>query len=104
MSPNGKASFGAYSKGLLANRDKGKNNRIRAVFQTKEETFSSDPVSVAVGFTVLTVVDQMGNLTVAAMIDNSRIPFYDFQAKVVVPGRARRTMTSPVEMTKIESL
>jgi len=77
-------------KSLLTQRDKGRYNRIRAVFQTKEETFSSDPVSVAVGLTVLTLVDQTGNLTVAAMIDNSRIPFYDFQAKIVVPGRTER--------------
>jgi hypothetical protein len=77
-------------KSLLANRNKGQNNRLRAVLQTKEETFSSNPVQVAVGVTVLTLVDRAGSLTVAAMIDNSRIPSYDFEAKIVVPGRIEK--------------
>ena len=44
-----------------------------------------------VGITVLTVLDGYGCPTVAAMIDDSRIPFYDFQAKIVVPGRSLST-------------
>ena len=75
-------------KSLLSNREKGQNNRIRAVLQTKKEHFSSLPADVAVGITVLTLLDKRGVLTVAAMIDNSRIPYYDFEAKIVVPARA----------------
>lgn len=74
-------------KGLLANRAKGQTNRIRAVFQTREGAFMSNPVEVAVGFSILTLVDNTGMLDVAAMIDNVRIPFYDFQAKIVIPAR-----------------
>ncbi len=74
-------------KNILINRNKGTVNRIRAVIQGKEGTFTSDPVDLTVGFTVLTVVDDDAKLTVAAMIDNSRIPFYSFQAKIVVPNR-----------------
>jgi hypothetical protein len=37
---------------------------------------------------VLTVLDDDARLNVAAMIDNSRISFYDFEAKIVVPPRS----------------
>jgi hypothetical protein len=74
-------------KALLADRTMGHANRLRAVLQSKTESFSSKPVEVSVGLTVLTLLDQKAMLTVAAMIDNSRLPFYDFQAKIVVLGR-----------------
>ena len=74
-------------KALLVNRSLGQTNRIRAVLQTNEGTFTSMPVELAVGLTVMTIVDSQGLLTVAAMIDNSRIEFYDFNAKIVIPAR-----------------
>jgi hypothetical protein len=70
---------------ILNTRVRGQANRIRAVMQAKNAAFVSDPVELQVGFTVLTVVDSASRLTVAAMIDQQRIPDYDFQAKIVVP-------------------
>jgi hypothetical protein len=70
-------------RAILANREKGSTNRIRAVIQGKDRTFSSDPVNIAVGFTILTVLDDAARLTVAAMIDNSRIPPF------TLPGESR---------------
>jgi hypothetical protein len=71
---------------ILTTRTRGQANRIRAVMQAKNASFVSDPVELQVGFTVLTVIDSTSRLTVAAMIDNQRIPDYAFQAKIVVPA------------------
>ena len=75
---------------ILTTRIRGQANRIRAVIQAKNAAFVSDPVELQVGFTVLTVVDSTSRLTVAAMIDQQRIPDYDFQAKIVVPASTAR--------------
>ena len=75
--------------GILVNRQRGDSNQIRAVLQSKKAPFVSQVLDLPVGLTVLTVVDSSAQLTVAAMIDNSRIPDYDFQAKIVVPWRSQ---------------
>jgi hypothetical protein len=74
-------------KSILVNRQRGETNRVRAVFQSKQGVFVSDVLNLPVGLTILTVVDSTAHLTVAAMIDNSRIPNYDFEAKIVIPPR-----------------
>ena len=74
-------------RGLLVDRKRGGSNQIRAVVQTKKAAFASDPVDLRVGITVLTLVYSDGLLDIAAMIDNRRIEFYDFDTKVVVPPR-----------------
>jgi hypothetical protein len=74
-------------RAILANRQRGDTNRIRLVLQSKRASFPSDVIDLPVGITVLTVVDSTAQLTVAAMIDNSRVPNYDFEAKIVVPPR-----------------
>ena len=73
---------------ILQNRQRGQTNQIRVVIQSKKAPFASDPVDFPVGITVFAVVDGEARLTVAAMIDNSRIPNYDFEAKIVVPSRS----------------
>ena len=75
-------------RSILVNRHRGDTNRIRAVLQSKKAAFVSEVLDLPVGLTVLTVVDSSAQLTVAAMIDNTRIPNYDFQAKIVVPWRS----------------
>jgi hypothetical protein len=72
-------------RNILKTRTRGQANRIRAVMQAKNAAFVSDPVDLQVGLTVLAVVDSTSRLTVAAMIDNQRIPDYDFEAKIVIP-------------------
>jgi hypothetical protein len=77
----------ASYKAILTNRHRGDSNRIRLVLQSKLTVFASDVIDLPVGLTVLTVVDSTAQLTVAAMIDNSRIPNYDFEAKIAIPPR-----------------
>lgn len=74
-------------RSLLVNRNRAQANQIRAVVQTKKASFESDPVDLHVGITVMPLADPDGLFDVAAMIDNARIAFYDFDAKVVVPPR-----------------
>lgn len=84
-----KAEFQAVSyQRILQNRERGQANRIRAIVQARDAVFRSDPFDLQVGVTILTVIDAEDRLTIAAMIDNSRIPNYDFEAKVVVPSRS----------------
>jgi hypothetical protein len=75
-------------RAILSGRGRGERNRIRFVLQARKAAFTSDVQDLEVGITVLTVLDSDARLTVAAMIDNSRVPFYDFEAKIVVPPRS----------------
>jgi hypothetical protein len=81
---------------LLVERNHGGKNRLRLVLQARQAAFKSDVKDLEVGITVLTLLDGDARLTVAAMIDNSRIPFYDFRAKIVVPGR--KLATTPLSV------
>lgn len=78
-----------FYRSILVNRQQGETNQVRAVLQSKRAAFASGVLDLPVGFTVLAVVDSAAQLTVAAMIDNSRIPNYDFEAKIVVPWRSQ---------------
>lgn len=71
---------------LRARREKGANNRLRAVVQAQKSSFRSDPGDVQVGMVMLTLADSTG-IDVAAMIDNSRIVNYSFDGKVVIPSK-----------------
>jgi hypothetical protein len=87
-SSQGSVSFETASyRPVLTDRTRGGKNRIRLVLQSRKATFKSDVKDLEVGITVLTLLDGDARLTVAAMIDNSRIAFYDFRAKIMVPGR-----------------
>ncbi len=74
-------------RAILINRVRGQTNQIRMVLQSSKASFVSNVVDLPVGITILTVVNSSAELTVAAMIDNSRIPNYDFEAKIAIPPR-----------------
>ena len=74
----------SYRK-LLATRQKGASNRLRAIIRSRTDTYTSQPAEVRVGLQVLTLAD-IGGVTVAAMIDNQRVANYDFETLVVVPA------------------
>ena len=74
-------------RSVLTERNCGGKNRVRLVLQARQAVFKSEVKDLEVGITVLTLLDGDAHLTVAAMIDTSRIPFYDFRAKIIVPGR-----------------
>lgn len=69
----------------LSDRSVHGRNRIRAVCQAKDAMFQSSDVDLLVGIKVLAFHDVESNaVRIAAMIDNSAIPFYSFNAKVLV--------------------
>jgi hypothetical protein len=69
----------------LADRSLHGKNRIRAVCQGLKKSFNSDEVDLLIGIQILTFFDSEKNsVCIAAMIDNSAIPFYAFDARAVV--------------------
>ena len=78
-------------RGILSVRERNGSNRLRVVMQAKSLSFASDAFDLRVGLTILTLVDASGKLTVAALVDNTRVPFYDFQAKIVIPPSTSKT-------------
>jgi hypothetical protein len=73
-------------KNILSNRERNQYNRIRAVLHTSKGKFQSTEYKLYVGITILVAVYEQKAL-VAAMIDNRRIDFYDFEAKIVIPKK-----------------
>jgi hypothetical protein len=71
---------------LLHDRSRGGVNRLAIVIQGARRTFTSAEFRVHVGFK-LTVIAAADAVRVAALIDGSSIPFYDFEALVSVPPR-----------------
>lgn len=71
---------------LLHERSRGGVNRLVVVVQGARRTFTSAEFRVHVGLK-LTVVAATDAVRVAALIDGSSIPFYDFEALVSVPPR-----------------
>jgi hypothetical protein len=61
-------------------------NKIRAVIETKDKVFQSDPVHVAVGIR-LQVIAEPGRITLASLIDNSLLQNYPFEAELVLPRK-----------------
>lgn len=69
----------------LADRNLRGRNRIRVVCQTSKETFKSKESDLLVGIQVLAFHDAEKNaVRIAAMIDQSAIQFYQFEAKAIV--------------------
>lgn len=67
---------------VLAERDLGAFNRLRAVLRLKGQTVRSREFRVHVGFTVLVFVNaDSGMMCFSALIDNSAIPDYSFEAR-----------------------
>ncbi|MCP4103961.1 MAG: hypothetical protein GY749_00250, partial [Desulfobacteraceae bacterium] len=75
-------------KNILFNRKRNQTNRIRAVFHTNRDKFLSEEYILHVGITILVAAYEQKAL-VAAMIDNRRIDFYDFEAKVIIPKKGK---------------
>lgn len=75
---------GSYDD-VLHNRGRGSVNRIRAVARTNEDTFTSEEFTLHVGIQVLAIpVEEDSAIWVTAMIDNSSIDNYRFDATVLV--------------------
>ena len=69
----------------LADRSLRGKNRIRAVCQASKETFKSLETDLLVGIQVLAFHDAEKNaVRIAALIDQSAIQFYQFDAKAIV--------------------
>lgn len=67
---------------LLSNREFRGWNRVRAVFQAGNNYFYSDDFKLHVGLTVI-AVNFGEKVKIGAMIDNSVVQEYDFEARVV---------------------
>ena len=74
-------------RSILTNRKRGQTNQLRMILQSRRSSFVSNVIDLPVGITILTVVNSSAQLTLAAMIDNTRIPNYDFEAKIAIPPR-----------------
>lgn len=79
---------GGYSE-VLQNRNMDGINRVRVVIQGAKASFRSDEIALKVGFTILLVAvpsqqSSDAEVTVAAMIDQQRVAFYSFDAKVAL--------------------
>lgn len=81
---------------ILSERQRGGFNRVRAVARISGATRTSDEFRLCVGITVMAYFDhEDDDLCVTALIDNTSIPFYTFQAKVLVWTRgAKRELLS----------
>jgi hypothetical protein len=74
---------------ILVNREHGGENRLRAVFQTAKSPYFSPGFSMKVGLTVIAWhVEQ--RIKIIGVIDNTAIPYYDFEAKLIIWAKAPR--------------
>jgi len=70
---------------VLNDRTLRESNRVRILCQTSKKTFVSDEFQLKVGIQVLTFYDPARQtLETTALIDNSSIPNYIFEAKIIV--------------------
>ena len=70
---------------ILDDRELREANRVRILCQTSKKTFVSDEFQLKVGIQVLTFYDPARQtLETTALIDNSSIPNYIFDAKIIV--------------------
>jgi hypothetical protein len=72
---------------IVSERRFGRSNRIRVVAQAREATFYSQEFRLHVGLTVLAVVFE-NQVKIAAVVDNSLVQRYNFEARLVVPTRS----------------
>jgi hypothetical protein len=59
-------------------------NSMRVVVQGERDAFYSMPITLYVGTTILAAKLSESRLKIIGVIDNSAIPFYDFDAKLLV--------------------
>lgn len=81
---------------LLKDRSHGGNNRIRAILQSSKAAFVSTEMSVLVGTTILAVLIEPNRMKIAGIIDNSAIPYYNFEAKFLVWASSLAQPARPV--------
>lgn len=81
---------------LLANRSHGGENRLRVVIQSAKAIFVSPDFELHVGTTILAVRMDPLRIKITGMIDNSAIPFYDFDAKLLLWANAAGAAPSPL--------
>jgi hypothetical protein len=75
---------------LLANREKGASNRVRAIARGTTQSFLSEPINVQVGIKILAIpVQEDSSLWISALIDNAAIQDYRFEAKLMVWPKKR---------------
>ena len=77
---------------LLQDRSLGGSNRVRVLLDGDSCRFESRPIEVHVGLTVF-VGAYESTIKVAPLIDNSLVPDYAFDARVVIPHRRDPTRT-----------
>ncbi|MGH1485710.1 MAG: hypothetical protein ACRBCI_05765 [Cellvibrionaceae bacterium] len=84
LSSNGSIEFprSRYSK-ILSNRSHNEWNRVRAVFQSQDNTFLSPEFKLHVGITAI-AINFGEKVKIGAMIDNAVIQNYNFNAKLIV--------------------
>lgn len=71
---------------ILVTRELHGTSRIKAILASPHETFSSSESLVQVGIKIMAVAVP-GQLKIAALIDNSAIENYSFQARIVLPHK-----------------
>ena len=69
---------------ILTDRSHGGFNRLRAILQSAKQTFLSPEVRVSVGTTILVALMEPTRLKIIGIIDNSAIPYYNFEANLLV--------------------
>ena len=75
---------------IRPNRQKGGHNGFRVVLETPDRVFTSEKFELNVGVQLLLVADRH-KATLAAMIDNSLVQNYPYEAKVVLPQKKSLT-------------
>jgi hypothetical protein len=75
---------------VLAHRDRRSVNRVRAVARGSHDTFTSSEFSLHVGIriTAIPIADE-NSIWLTALIDNTAIPYYQYEAKLLVWPKKR---------------
>ena len=81
---------------ILANREHGGINRVRALLQTARAPFYSSEFPIHVGTTILAVHIEPLRIKIIGMIDNEAIPNYNFEAKLLLWARAPHKDPAPL--------
>jgi hypothetical protein len=93
---------------LLAERERGAFNRVRAVVNAGEKTWRSQEFNLLVGLTVMAYVrPESSDLCISALIDDSAVQGYDFEARAAIwtksPSRPH-SVGGPVHTTTCFSI
>jgi hypothetical protein len=81
---------------ILADREHGGSNQVRAILQTSHAPFFSSEFPIRVGTTILAAHIEPLRIKIVGMIDRSSIPYYNFEANLLLWGTARGKASMPV--------